>query len=181
LNGEGYNVLTVPEASTFLQTNGAVFPGFQICKRKELLLYEINLLQLVLDFERAMLRIASLSNEKSVVICDRGAVDIRAYVSEEMWGELLSASNTTMEALTNRYDFVIHLVTAADGAEQHYTTVNNSIRSETPEEAKILDKNTMDAWNEHPNRIIAANNNCGFESKLNYITDEVLHYLQSLK
>lgn len=59
--------------------------------------------------------------------------------------------------LTPEVDFVVHLVTAADGAEQHYTTVNNSIRTETPEEARILDKKTLDAWNDHPGRILAPN------------------------
>ena len=83
--------------------------------------------------------------------------------------------------LTPEVDFVVHLVTAADGAEQHYTTVNNSIRTETPEEARILDKKTLDAWNDHPKRILASNGDGGFESKLNFVTGEVLRYLHSIE
>jgi hypothetical protein len=34
---------------------------------------------------------------------------------------------------------VIHLVTAAIGAEKYYTTENNAARTETKEEARALD------------------------------------------
>jgi chromosome condensin MukBEF complex kleisin-like MukF subunit len=35
----------------------------------------------------------------------------------------------------NRYEAVIHLVTAADGAEKFYDSLSNEARYETPEEA----------------------------------------------
>lgn len=35
-----------------------------------------------------------------------------------------------------RYDGILHLVTAACGAEEHYTLENNETRSESVEEAK---------------------------------------------
>ena len=34
----------------------------------------------------------------------------------------------------NSYDGIIHLVTAADGAENYYTTMNNIVRKETPQQ-----------------------------------------------
>ena len=39
-----------------------------------------------------------------------------------------------------RYDAVIHLVSAAIGAEEFYTTENNEVRHETPEQAADLDR-----------------------------------------
>jgi hypothetical protein len=38
-----------------------------------------------------------------------------------------------------RYDIVCHLTTAADGAEEYYTNDNNSVRTETKEEALKMD------------------------------------------
>lgn len=49
-----------------------------------------------------------------------------------------------------RYDAIIHLVTAADGAEKYYTLDNCVARSETPELARLLDLNTQKAWLGHP-------------------------------
>ena len=44
------------------------------------------------------------------------------------------------------YDMVLHLVSAADGAEKFYTTENNAARIETPEEARALDKKMLGCW-----------------------------------
>jgi hypothetical protein len=46
---------------------------------------------------------------------------------------------------------VIHMVTAADGAEAFYTNSNNSARGETVDQAKEMDKKTQNAWIHHQN------------------------------
>ena len=38
------------------------------------------------------------------------------------------------------------MVTAAIGAERYYTTENNSVRTETPEQARELDVRILNAW-----------------------------------
>ena len=45
-----------------------------------------------------------------------------------------------------RYNAVLHMTTAADGAEGFYTSENNPSRMEGVEEAKILDKKIREAW-----------------------------------
>ena len=49
-------------------------------------------------------------------------------------------------SLLARYDMVLHLVTAADGAEKHYTTANNTARRETAAEAVALDRKIAKNW-----------------------------------
>jgi len=44
-----------------------------------------------------------------------------------------------MTLVCSRYDLVLHLVTAAHGAEKFYTRSNNATRKETPEQARALD------------------------------------------
>ena len=57
----------------------------------------------------------------------------------------------TSEGFATRYDLVIHLVTAADGASAFYTTRNNSARSENISQALALDAKTRECWSVHSN------------------------------
>lgn len=58
-----------------------------------------------------------------------------------------------------RYDAVIHLVTAADGAEEFYTLETNEdgVRLESAEQARELDQKTGAAWSSHPAHVIIDN------------------------
>ena len=73
-----------------------------------------------------------------------------------MWQEITSAVGVTTQQLRDeRYDAVLHLVSAADGAEQFYTTSNNAQRLEKADEkglqiARMLDKKVIEAWTGHP-------------------------------
>ena len=81
---------------------------------------------------------ASSENSNIVVLCDRGLMDGSAYVSTEEWNALLNdlGDLTTVQIRDNRYDAIIHLVTAADGAPEFYQTmVDGQARYETPEQA----------------------------------------------
>jgi hypothetical protein len=57
----------------------------------------------------------------------------------------------------HRYDAVVHLVTAAIGAEKFYTTANNTVRTETVELAAKLDQMVLDAWMGHKNHFVIDN------------------------
>ena len=52
---------------------------------------------------------------------------------------------------------VLHLVTAAHGAEEFYTTTNNEARTETVEEAQALDDKVVECWARHPDHHVIAN------------------------
>jgi CYTH domain-containing protein len=67
--------------------------------------------------------------------------------------------------LRDRYLGIIHLVTAADGAEEFYTGENNTARIETPEEAIHLDRRTRESWLGHPHLKII-DNRTDFEGKI---------------
>ena len=79
--------------------------------------------------------------------------------------------------MLERYDAVLHLVSAADGAEQYYTTATNATRYEQANEeglrlARELDKKVIKAWTGHPHlRVI--NNHDDFEAKLNRVLKEI--------
>lgn len=112
-----------------------------------------------------------------LIVCDRGICDNQAYMSNSTYLRLIQKYfNTTKSEVMGRYGAVFHLVTAADGAEEFYTLGNNSARSETPEQARELDRNTRNCWIGHPHlRIIK--NDCNFEQKLQNLLKEISQFL----
>ena len=66
------------------------------------------------------------------------------------------------------------MVTAADGAAQFYTGLNNEARYETVEEAIALDKKLVNAWVGHPHLSIIDNlDQNGFKGKIDRCVDAV--------
>jgi CYTH domain-containing protein len=85
-------------------------------------------------------------------------MDVSAYLPRDSWAALLDEHGWTAVALRDkRYEAVIHLVTAAEGAEAFYTTENNAVRSETLAEARVLDQRVRDAWVGHPHFRVIVN------------------------
>ena len=66
----------------------------------------------------------SRPDSKVVLLSDRGIMDGKAYVSDVIWHTLLDEFEThEIHWRDIRYDAVIHLVTAADGAVDFYSGV----------------------------------------------------------
>lgn len=59
--------------------------------------------------------------------------------------------------LLKRYDAVVHMVTAADGAEPFYTLDNNAVRTEGVAKAIEMDRRTLDCWTGHEHLYIVDN------------------------
>lgn len=63
-----------------------------------------------------------------------------ADMPREAWDQLISKEKWhNVELRDSRYNQVIHLTTAADGAEEFYTTDEHVVRHEGPELARELD------------------------------------------
>ncbi len=164
----GYTVLFVPETATSL-ISGGVAPWtcgtnveYQKCQMK---------LQLVKEqlFEQAA---RTMPVDKILIVCDRGALDNRAYMNDEEFSEVMKYVGEHEVELRDGYDAVFHLVTAAKGAEEFYTTVNNAARIESVEEAAALDDKLIAAWTGHPHlRII--DNASDFETKMKRLISEI--------
>lgn len=101
--------------------------------------------------EDTFLSIAQMVTDQPVVLLiDRGLLDGSAYVSKEGWQALLDdmGLNTVM-LRDNRYDAVMHMVTAADGAVKFYDNLTNQARYESVEEAVQKDKLLREAYMGH--------------------------------
>lgn len=169
----GWTVLFVPETATELITGG-VAPWtcgtngeYQKCQMR---------LQLEKEgiFEQGA---RTMKAERILLVCDRGAMDNRAYMNDEEFAAVLDFVGRTEGSLRDSYDAVFHLVTAAKGAEEFYTTANNTARTETVEEAAALDDRILAAWQGHPHlRVI--DNSADFEGKLSCLTAEIAAFLE---
>ena len=89
---------------------------------------------------------------------------------------MLKKHNLNEMELMSSYDLVIHLVTAADGAEEFYTTENNSARTETAEEAKSLDRRTLNSWLGHEHLAIIKNEKT-FDDKIHTVIKSIYEML----
>ena len=83
----------------------------------------------------------------------------------------------TLEHTRDSFKAVLHLVTAADGAEDYYTTANNSARNDTPKRARLLDRRTQEAWIGHPHMRIIGNDPVGFDLKMKRVIAAVARVL----
>lgn len=57
--------------------------------------------------------------QKALVVCDRGILDAKAYMSQSEFEMLLADLQTSEVELRDNYDAVFHLVSAAKGVIYH--------------------------------------------------------------
>ncbi|OGZ05388.1 MAG: hypothetical protein A3C93_05075 [Candidatus Lloydbacteria bacterium RIFCSPHIGHO2_02_FULL_54_17] len=162
---KGYVAQVVPEAATILMDSGVSPHG----GRAKLLDFQHAVLKETLSRERfAEEALLAGGHEKPLLIFDRGVPDIGAYVSENDYRSLLKEHGLSHHALSRdgRYDAVVYMRTAADGAERHYSNRSNKFRSEDLDAARALDRRTLDAWIGHQHLSVVGNSYNSFRGKL---------------
>jgi CYTH domain-containing protein/thymidylate kinase len=165
LENRGIRVAILSEVATEIITQGFLpMSGW-----KNNLDFQQHLLRYMILRENMyyeMLRNQDIDKPK-VILCDRGALDAIAYVGRLGFLEVVENVDPAFDVhkLRERYRGVIHLVTAADGAEQFYTLENNQARDESPELARALDRKTFAAWNGHQH-LSMIDNKSDFEKKM---------------
>lgn len=159
----GWKVFRVPETATHLLSGGVQFDKLDSEAVEE---FQEDLLLCMIQTEETFFRLARKCNQNCLVICDRGTMDARAYMSQESWDRVMKRNSlNAVELRDNRYDQVVHLVTAAIGAEEFYNTDDNPMRTEGLELAINRDHATGEAWIGHPYLEII-DNSTDFDTKL---------------
>lgn len=130
--------------------------------------------------EDTMVALAEGCGENAVVLTDRGLMDGRAYCSADEWTLVTESelSMTTHQLRDRRYEAVIHLVTAARGAEKFYSLQQaeggTDVRHESAEEARALCSRTLAAWEGHEHLYIVDNEaEGGFGGKMKRAVNRV--------
>ncbi|MGN0793861.1 MAG: AAA family ATPase [Aristaeellaceae bacterium] len=169
---QGWTTLFVPETATEF-ISGGVAP-WTCGSNAE---YQVVQMSLQREKERLFEQAArTMPGERILIVCDRGMLDNCAYMNDEEMAWVMEQIGANEVELRDGYDAVFHLVTAAKGAEEFYTTANNSARIETVEQAVEMDNRIIAAWTGHPHfRVV--NNETDFEEKMRRLIREIATFL----
>lgn len=169
----GYLVYALPETPTIFSN---VSIDFLTPDKQYFYNMEKAVLKYQIQMEDTFLELARNAPQPVILIADRGTMDISAYMEPTIWQALLDELGLSEVKLRDaRYDAVIHMVSAAVGAEQFYTTENNSARTEGVELARELDNRIIRAWTGHP-QLEIVENDVDFDLKIK----RVLQVLQRI-
>lgn len=174
-----------------LLNSGCVYPGEQGGER--LVAFEASLIELQLQMEQTFFNIARSTGRHSVILYDRGLLDVAAYLPRALWPRVLNFNQWVRDGMLGvleRYDLIVHLVTAADGAPEHFrresikhhtagssTTASSSATSLAQDlaDAKELDDRIRESYRGHPQHFVV-DNSTGFDEKL----DKVFQHLDAV-
>ncbi|MFZ2205391.1 MAG: AAA family ATPase [Minisyncoccia bacterium] len=181
----GFVPIIVPESATLLIANGITPKNLgPVDFQKQIVKMQ---LQNESFYKKNAINIAKKLGKKPVLLCDRGILSGAAYLGdktnlEDFQKQILGSFNLSIEDIRVRYSGIIHMVTAANGAEEFYTTANNEARTESPELARLIDEKTKEAWIGHPHLRVVPNRNqqnlqINFEQKINHVIAEILGIL----
>lgn len=170
----GYKVLVVPETATELITGG-VAPwtcgtnaDYQ-CLQFQLQEFKENV------FQKAA---KTMKNEKILIVCDRGMMDNKVYMTDEEYAEVVERINLDEEMQRNKYDAIFHLETAAKGEKEAYLSNkdSNAIRIETVEQACTIDQKLIAAWAGHPH-FYTIESTRDFNRKMKQVVSRIADFL----
>ena len=131
--------------------------------------FQMALMKLQIALEDIFTKIVTinLKSKHVYVLCDRGLMDGSAYLSKEQWEVLLNEMGIYEQDIREeRYDQVLHMTTAADGAESFYNLGGNAARSEDVSNAVDLDKRLRSSWMSHPYYFLISNDCKDFDAKI---------------
>jgi hypothetical protein len=172
----GYKVLFVPEVASLFKDNG-IKPGIGELSSEE---FQLELIQHILYQEETWISCAeryAKQGRKVVVICDRGTPDGAAYLEEGVLGLIKMINKLGLnpgEVLTHRYHGVIHLRTAALGAEKHYNPRREPSGDYVPVEiARAYDEKFLKMWQDCGYDVCVVDNSTCFEGKMKRVFGEV--------
>ena len=166
----GYAVYAQPEAATLFNQAGV---NFLTADKSLFFESEKQLLSFQLQTEDCFRKMAEKAGKPAIIVYDRGVMDVAAYMNTDLWQALLDEMGLNeVDVRDKRYDAVLHLCTAAKGAEKFYTCENNSSRTENIETAVMLDDKIIKAWTGHPHLRVIPNTST-FEDKLNNVIAEI--------
>lgn len=167
----GIRPLVAPEAATLL-LNPGIPDVNELAKnnRDAYVAFERAIIKTQVHFDDCLRELAeslaeATPSRKIVILRDRGIPDAEAYLTEDEYGTLLKECGLAPGTIRNIYQHVIHLVTAANGAPEFYTTDNNKARRESLEEARRMDERTLNAWIGR-DRLTIIDNSTDFEHKM---------------
>jgi predicted ATPase len=172
----GWKVFRSPETATVLLKGGIKFSDLS---PEESYKFQENLIRTMIQIENTFFELAEsvAQNRNCLIICDRGVMDASAYIAPDKWEKMKKDNNwNDIELRDNRYNQIVHMVSAANGAEDFYSTEDHATRTEGVALARELDCKCAGAWIGHP-YFDVIDNSTDFEAKVNRMIECVCQKL----
>jgi len=170
----GWKVYRVPETANILLSGGVKFETMTEDAREK---FQENLLKTMMQIETTFFDLANSSSRNCLVICDRGVMDASAFITRDQWMKILERIGFEEDEIRdNRYNQVVHMVSAAKGAENFYSLENHASRTEGLELARERDTACANAWVGHP-IVDVVDNRADFDTKIRYLIRKVADQL----
>jgi len=167
----GWKVFRVPETATVLMSGGISFGDLN---EEQVLDFQEHLVSTMMALEDTYFSMAEKCSQNVLIIADRGVMDASAFIDRDAWEKILAKlSLEDIEISDNRYNHIVHMQSAAIGAEKFYTTEEHAARFEGLELARERDRRAMDAWRDHP-YVDIIDNRADFDAKINKLIDLVV-------
>lgn len=170
----GWQVYRAPETAFVLMSGGIKFSELS---KEQAYRFQENLLKTMMQIENSYFDLAQSAQKNCLIICDRGLMDASAYIDREDWERMRKDNHwNEVDLRDNRYNQIIHMVSAASGAEDFYTCHGHKTRNEDLGLARHLDTITAQAWVGHPYYDVI-DNSTDFEAKVTKMINSVCHRL----
>ena len=188
----GFDVVIAPEMPTLIFNSGIQMP--EEPNERFTFAFQSSNVALQLQLERSLTNICACTNRPTILVYDRGIMDSKAYIDKDGWQNVLkyiddhhATRKFDEDYILERYDGVVHLETAAKGAEDFYKNGwtkddmgKKVFRKETIEEAREMDDIMIDCWKNHKKHFIVGNlSHNTFEDKLDAVSDCILKIAES--
>jgi CYTH domain-containing protein/predicted ATPase len=166
LSAFGFMVVMVPESARLILSSGVSLENANFDQNYSI---EDAMLQLQhyleATFAEAASQFHSPNGKPVIMLLDRGRMDVKGFTKPEVWETIVSENDySEIELRDWPYDAIVHMVTAANGAEAFYRL--DGVRRESLEESREIDARLQHAWVGHPHLTIIENGEDGFEGKL---------------
>lgn len=168
---KGYKVIFIDSAAKEFIQDG-VLKG----ELKSTLKYQSIVIDMQIAKEKIYEEAAKqLPYEKILLVCKRGTIDAKAYMSNRDFSHMLKERGLNEIELRDSYNAVFHLVTSASGAEEYFL-IDDPLRDCLIEEAKRIDEQIINAWTGHKHfRVI--DNRSTFQNKMKQLIKEISLFL----
>lgn len=137
----GFQVFIVPDSNTILRNGNGQFT--QNMTPEQNVKFYGSQIEIQMALEDSFYDIAKSSGKKSVIIMQKGTLDISAYMPPGIWEVLLDDYGLSLIHLRDkRYDGVFHMVTTAIGSPESFLKKGSHL---TIEQATSLDFKIINA------------------------------------
>lgn len=163
----GYDVYIVNEMATILILGGITPQKVGGRNFQELVV------GMQIEMQKTYENAISLSeNNKNLIIFDRCPIDAMMFINRKELDEIANKFETTYDNILNSYDGIIHMEAVAKTFPELYTSENNKARRDEGEHTVETDNKLLEAYREHPNRVIVGSYK-DFNEKIKKVVEEI--------